>query len=78
MISKILANKTKGYIDIIISPYQSAFIKGRNISNNIIMAIKLFQFMSNSRSKKSYWAAIKLYFKKDFDSVRWDFNIKAS
>ena len=38
IISKVLVNKLKPIMDSIITPYQNAFIKGRNISDIILLA----------------------------------------
>lgn len=45
VISKVLANRFKSIIDAIISDTQSAFIPGRFISNNIMIAHELMYFM---------------------------------
>ena len=37
VISKIMVNRLKPFMDSIISPYQNAFIQGRNISDNILL-----------------------------------------
>ena len=73
LISKSLAQKIKPFLDDLIFPSQCAFIKGRYISNNIIIASKIYHFMRATKSKKSYWAAVKIDFKNAFDSLKWDF-----
>ena len=73
MISKTLGNWLKNCMDVVISPYQSAFIKGKAITNNILLALELIQFMKNNKSRRSYQVAIKIDFKKAYDSERWDF-----
>ena len=47
--SKVLANKLKPIIEDIITPYQSAFIKGRLILDNLIIAHEL---LHTTKTKK--------------------------
>ena len=37
-ISKILVSRLKPYMDMLITPYQNAFIRGRDITNNIFLS----------------------------------------
>lgn len=43
IITKILTNKMKGFINIIIISFQSAFIKGRSIIDNILFSHELLK-----------------------------------
>ncbi|XP_077246062.1 uncharacterized protein LOC143885910 [Tasmannia lanceolata] len=68
LITKILANKLRLIMHKIISPNQSAFIKGRNIQDNILLAHDLvhnFHLKSNVAG-----LCIKLDLKKAFDMIR--------
>uniref|UniRef100_A0A803QGZ6 Reverse transcriptase domain-containing protein n=1 Tax=Cannabis sativa TaxID=3483 RepID=A0A803QGZ6_CANSA len=73
VISKILANRLKKVLDKIISPYQSAFVSGRVIQDNILIANELVHAVNNRTVGKRGWAALKLNMAKAFDRVEWDF-----
>jgi hypothetical protein len=45
MVSKLLANRLKLFIDKCISPEQSAFIEGRSIIDNALITIKIIHAM---------------------------------
>ncbi|CAL1372090.1 unnamed protein product [Linum trigynum] len=70
-ISKIIANRLKKVLPKIISPNQSAFIKGRLITDNIIMANELVKWYR--RKNISPRCALKIDIMKAFDSVDWDY-----
>ncbi|OWM79398.1 hypothetical protein CDL15_Pgr022810 [Punica granatum] len=66
-ITKILANRVEGVLPDLVSMNQSAFIKGRRISNNILLA---HEFMRNYHPKGvSSLCAIKIDLVKAFDSI---------
>jgi hypothetical protein len=52
IISKILATRLKPFLDRIVSPNQSAFIKGRSIHDNSILAHEIFHSM---KKQKRQW-----------------------
>lgn len=58
----------------LISLNHSAFIKGMSISDNIMLAQEIV--CGYSRSTLSPICALKVDFKKDFDSLSWDFIAK--
>ena len=57
----------------LISPYQSAFIKGRLIRDNILVTTEVMNYAHTCRSKRNYWAPYKIGFNKAFDSLSWKF-----
>lgn len=75
IISKILVNRLKSHLDKIVSPNQSAFIKGRSIHDNSILAHELFHSMKNKKGNGGLMA-IKLDMEKAFDRMEWNFLLK--
>ena len=70
-ISKVIANRLKLVLHSLIDKAQSAFIKGRHISDNILLTQEL---MRNYHHKDSQVrGAIKVDLTKEFDYVRWEF-----
>ncbi|XP_026410054.1 uncharacterized protein LOC113305180 [Papaver somniferum] len=68
IISKLLASRLKIVLHKIISPAQIAFISGRLIHDNIIIAYELIHSMKQTKAKDGY-AAIKLDMSKAFDRI---------
>lgn len=70
LLSKILANRLAPHLPTLVSPCQSAFIKGRSIKDN-------FQYVqgvvNHYHRVKTPMLFLKLDVAKAFDSVRWDY-----
>ncbi|KAI3441425.1 uncharacterized protein J3R85_002335 [Psidium guajava] len=70
-ITKIIANRLARILPSIISLPQTTFVKGRRISDNILLAQELFcGYHHDPYSPK---CAIKVDFHKAYDSVDWNF-----
>ena len=72
LISKVLANRLKKFLDKIVYVNQSAFTPGRLITDNILVAFEFFYHMKHLRSAKG-GLAVKLDMSKAYDRVEWDF-----
>ena len=70
IISKILVNRLKPLMDKLITPFQNAFIKGRNISDNILIAHEIMNGLRKKRGKKYSFGALKIDMSKAYDKVR--------
>ena len=70
-ISKLIANRLQTVLPLLIGESQSAFIKGRNISDNVLLAQDLLRDY-HKRSGKPRMAA-KVDLMKAYDTVNWGF-----
>lgn len=75
VISKLLAGRLKAILPSVISHSQSAFMLGRLLLENVLLAIEIIQGYNRKNIPPS--AMLKLDLRKAFDSVRWDFFISA-
>ncbi|KAL8145771.1 hypothetical protein AgCh_003788 [Apium graveolens] len=73
VISKVTANRLKHVLESIISNTQSAFIPGRMIIDNIMIAQEIMHFMKRKMKGKDGWMALKLDMSKAYDRVEWGF-----
>lgn len=69
-ISKIFLNRLREVLDELVGPHQSAFIKGGNISENILLAHELVPNFHRDKGTPKFCA--KLDIRKVYDSVPWD------
>lgn len=76
IISKIMTNRLQPFINGLISEQQSAFIPGRQIQDNIIVAHEVFHFLKLKKRGSKAAIAIQLDLNKAYDNVCWDFLLK--
>jgi hypothetical protein len=69
--SKVLSNILKLILFEIISPNQSAFVPGRLITDNVLIAYELTHFVQQKKTSLDYFAALKLDMSKAYDRVEW-------
>jgi hypothetical protein len=69
LIAKVLANRLKKILGEIISPNQSAFIPGRLITDNIIIAFEALHTMDTRLKGAEGYMALKLDMSKAYDRV---------
>jgi hypothetical protein len=72
IITKTMANRLKLILPDVISQNQSAFVPGRMITDNTLVAYEVFHFFNQSTSKKGYMG-IKTDMAKAYDRVEWPF-----
>ncbi|KAL0411361.1 UNVERIFIED_CONTAM: LINE-1 retrotransposable element O protein [Sesamum latifolium] len=70
-ITKILVQRLRPLLDSLISPTQNAFIPGRSISENILLAQELFAGYNQQRMPPR--CAMKVDLRKAYHTVEWDF-----
>ena len=73
IVSKVLVHRLQKYMNRIINANQSAFLKGRLISDNILVAHECMHHLKNKRSGDSFEMALKLDMSKAYDCVEWSF-----
>ncbi|KAJ9541973.1 hypothetical protein OSB04_028479 [Centaurea solstitialis] len=70
-ISKVIVERMKPYLDSLVSKAQSAFIPGRRIGDNILMAHELVTGYHLDRGPPR--CAFKIDLRKAYDMVSWDY-----
>ena len=69
IIAKVLANRLKQVLPHIISPTQSAFVSGRLITDNVLVACEALHMMHGRKKGKNGTLAMKLDISKVYDRV---------
>lgn len=70
--TKVILNRMKLVLPSIISPAQSSFVPGRQITDNIVIVQEVVHTMKTHRNGKGLMM-LKLDLEKAYDKVRWDF-----
>nr|CAD1817348.1 unnamed protein product [Ananas comosus var. bracteatus] len=70
LISKVLAGRLQSFMDCLINPFQTAFIKGRYILDNFLTAHILTHHLQSSKQQA---ALFKIDFDRAFDHISWQF-----
>lgn len=73
IVSKVLCDRLKAVLPHIVSPAQGAFVAGRLISDNLLIAHGMVHGLRTNPSCKSDFIAIKTDMSKAYDRVEWDF-----
>ena len=63
----------KWILPYIVGPYKSAFVPGRLITDNALIAFEIFHFMRKKNTGKTRFARLKIDMTKAYDRVEWYF-----
>lgn len=70
LLTKVMANTLKPLMPTLVSQHQSVFIKGRQITDGILITSELVSLLQR---EKTSGLIFKIDFEKAFDRVKWDF-----
>lgn len=73
ILSKVLCNRLKRVLPGLVDKAQSAFISGRAIQDNILIAFETIHMMKNKRYGKKGDVALKIDISKAYDRVDWNY-----
>ena len=73
IISKVVANRLKMVLPLVILETQSVFLPSRLITDNILVSYELIHYLKRKTAGKEGSMAIKLYMSKAYDRVEWEF-----
>ncbi|XP_073280655.1 uncharacterized protein [Primulina huaijiensis] len=76
IISKVLANRLKKVLPHVISPFQSAFVAGRSITDNIQISFEITHYMKRQTRGKIKNTALKFDISKAYDRIEWNYFIR--
>lgn len=75
IISKVLACRLQSFLNLLINPFQTAFIKGRHILDNFYCAHILIHHLHVSKTPVTVF---KIDFERAFDHINWSFLLSFS
>lgn len=73
IVTKTIANRLKALLPAVIDEEQSAFVKGRLITDNTLIAMECFHWMKKKKKGKKGVMALKLDMSKAYDRIEWSF-----
>ncbi|KAA3468221.1 reverse transcriptase [Gossypium australe] len=73
LVAKTIANRLQGFVGQCIDSAQSAFVPGRLISDNVLIAYEILHTLRQKRSGKKGFMAVKLDMSKAYDRVEWSY-----
>jgi hypothetical protein len=71
IVTKVIVERLKDHIPHIVSPFQTGFVPGRSIHENIVVAQELVHSMNKMSGTKGYFT-IKVDISKAYDKLSWE------
>jgi hypothetical protein len=72
IVSKVIVERLKECVASLVSPFQTGFVPGRNIHENIVVAKEMAHTMHFMKGRKGAFA-IKVDLSKAYDKLSWEF-----
>lgn len=73
IITKVMANRMKSFLNSVVLQTQSAFILECLISDNIMVSYEIMHYLKGKKVGKDGYMALKLDMSKAYDRVEWEF-----
>ncbi|XP_019167808.1 PREDICTED: uncharacterized protein LOC109163513 [Ipomoea nil] len=73
IVAKVCANRMKSLLDYLISGSQGAFVPGRLITDNVMLAYEVHHYLKRKTQGREGVDALKVDMSKAYDRVQWDF-----
>jgi hypothetical protein len=73
ILAKVLANRLQMVLDKCISKEQSSFVAGRSITDNVLMASEITQYLKCKTRGNKGEASLKIDISKAYDRVNWNY-----
>ena len=73
LVTKVLANRLKPLLPKVVSENQSAFIKGRLITDNVLLPFESLHSMKRNTRRKEGDVALKIDISKAYDRLDWNY-----
>ena len=73
IIAKVLTRRLQPLVLELISVHQSAFVKGRLISDNVLITHEILHYLQHSEARVRCGMAIKTDMSKAYDRIEWEF-----
>ena len=73
IVLKVLTNRLKQILPMVIGEAQSAFVPRRQITNDVFVTFKTMHYINMKRKGKKGLMAVKLDMSKTYDRVKWKY-----